>query len=549
MYYDATEAMINAGLVAGKRKASLDDDVFDGIVRSCAARRDDGADPGDGAANKLVEGGLSAVSAARSRGVNGAVGRMVDEGLSAVSSSLPPHWATNKLVEEGRSAVSSSATPHVAIQTLVDEGLSAVSSSLPPHGAINKLVEEGLSAVSSSATPHGAIQALVDDGLSAVSSSLRPHGATNTLVEDGRRAVSSARQTGAFKDAALDGLLHGASYVARRGSIEQPAATNRAAADELAGATVMRAQFESMQPPPIIPHRPSSEQPSTRHLHAAASGAAVMSSVVHAGAMRWEISAERLSASAVSSVRLSKLYHEIGALAASSPNAHEGLGDVVCAEARARAAEDNLARLAAQNVLLRIERDAAKVTASELDGQLREQQMRWADELSTAVEEHNATGVFSSLIAAEASGLISSDLIKIINGAASRLNAKRGGAASNESEQAFYISLYVSSREAARLVSEAFGGPSVECIHGWVKKYPHIRPGPQYSSVRHNMGHALDVWRRAGKDVSDGSVEVRSRSSTADSPTQPGSQTVDCAPHRCTRATMLQLCSREYMPI
>ena len=115
MYYDATEAMINAGLVAGKRKASLDDDVFDGIVRSCAARRDDGADPGDGAANKLVEGGLSAVSAARSRGVNGAVGRMVDEGLSAVSSSLPPHWATNKLVEEGRSAVSSSATPHGAI--------------------------------------------------------------------------------------------------------------------------------------------------------------------------------------------------------------------------------------------------------------------------------------------------------------------------------------------------------------------------------------------------------------------------------------------------
>ena len=173
-------------------------------------------------------------------------------------------------------------------------------------------------------------------------------------------------------------------------------------------------------------------------------------------------------------------------------------------------AEKRAALLAAETVLLKLDAARDRLTAVELQARLREVQEQRAAELSDAVANHDAESALSALIAAEADGLITPDFVDLINSSARRVTAHKRGAEASDAERAFYLSLYITSHEAARLVSDFFGGPSSDAMQGWVGSYPHMKPGTKETDVEANIEHNIGVWTRQGVDVCDEDVEMYS---------------------------------------
>ena len=165
-------------------------------------------------------------------------------------------------------------------------------------------------------------------------------------------------------------------------------------------------------------------------------------------------------------------------------------------------------QMVAQNVLLQLECYAARERASELQAELMQMKSRRAEELVNAVRCHDQDSALSALIAAEAEGNIDATFVGMLNSAAQRLTGNRRGHEASDAERAFYTSVFIVSREAARLMSNLCCGPSLGRMEAWAKDYPHLQPGTTVHAITSNLDHAIAVWRRAGVDMLHPGVHV-----------------------------------------
>ena len=358
-------------------------------------------------------------------------------------------------------------------------------------------------------------------------------------------AVCSAGREFEISDAALGHLTCALNLAAvasrqafegdlkRLGALEDRARSNAArtsqSLDLIAGARAAFSRFRLLQPPvasaPAVDVHDDERQrfaasvtaarnltnfslPPSDDNYAAATvlGAVVMMQAAELERQRFSEAVHVAEAEARGEAKLSKLYEMLGeqSLIAAVPIDSS-------AAVSSAATDERIASLVASNLLLQLEATEARRTSAELSAEVRQHQESRAEELASAVEEYKANCALSVLIAVQADGLIDKRMISIMQGSAARSRAKRGGAPCNEAEKAFYTSLFVVSHDAARLVSEIFGGPESATMHAWVKQYPHVQAGLSEAAVALNVAHGISVWKKAGVDVTDGSVEVRLR--------------------------------------
>ena len=211
------------------------------------------------------------------------------------------------------------------------------------------------------------------------------------------------------------------------------------------------------------------------------------------------------------SARVQHLYESLGRVTAAAAVATAtACTDVASEEASAIAQQhvETASQMVAQNVLLQLECYAARERASELQAELMQMKSRRAEELVNAVRCHDQDSALSALIAAEAEGNIDATFVGMLNSAAQRSTGNRRGHEASDAERAFYTSVFIVSREAARLMSNLCCGPSLDRMEAWVKDYPHLQPGTTVHAITSNLDHAIAVWRRAGVDMLHPGVHV-----------------------------------------
>jgi hypothetical protein len=244
-------------------------------------------------------------------------------------------------------------------------------------------------------------------------------------------------------------------------------------------------------------------------------GAAAGAIADGATAMAMVVSSENASIYAAAadahSARVQHLYESLGRVTAAAAVATAtACTDVASEEASAIAHQhvETASQMVAQNVLLQLECYAARERASELQAELMQMKSRRAEELVHAVRCHDQDSALSALIAAEAEGNIDATFVGMLNSAAQRSTGNRRGHEASDAERAFYTSVFIVSREAARLMSNLCCGPSLDRMEAWVKDYPHLQPGTTVHAITSNLDHAIAVWRRAGVDMLHPGVHV-----------------------------------------
>ena len=245
---------------------------------------------------------------------------------------------------------------------------------------------------------------------------------------------------------------------------------------------------------------------------AAAAGAVADGATAMAVATTSEEARIVAAAADAHNARTNDLYESLGRITAAAAVATTTAGAHAASEVSAIAQQhaETIAQMMAQNVLLQLECDTAHERASSLQAELTRSKVRRAEDLVTAVRCHDRDSALSALIAAEAEGNIDAAFVDMLNSAARRSNCKKRGSEATDAERAFYTSLFIVSREAARLISNLCHGPSLDRMEAWIKDYPHMQPGTTVASINSSLDAAIAVWRRVGVGMLNEDTEVYS---------------------------------------
>ena len=363
------------------------------------------------------------------------------------------------------------------------------------------------------------VGSVLNDGRREQSEDARAHGAASVSAADSTEQASSAFAEAHFNSIKQlqDARALISTYECARGvAPRQPEASTIGAsvmiATGLASSALYKRTLSEASRAAAASTEDSATAASASRLRQASAARVAGAVVAESAAATSAAAAQKIIERGERSAQLQVLSEQLGAFQAGLRFGAQSMQVTALQSASMSSvsAEKRAAFLAAETVLLKLDAARDRLTAVELQARLREVQEQRAAELSDAVANHDAESALSALIAAEADGLITPDFVDLINSSARRVTAHKRGAEASDAERAFYLSLYITSHEAARLVSDFFGGPSSDAMQGWVGSYPHMKPGTKETDVEANIEHNIGVWTRQGVDVCDEDVEMYS---------------------------------------